>query len=37
MLPPQTMPAPMQRPVEAQQNPPVVAPPPQRDQNLPSK
>lgn len=33
MPPTQAMPAPMQ----AQQNPPVVAPPPQRDQNLPTK
>lgn len=31
MLPAQAMPPPMQPPVEIQQNPPVVAPPPQRD------
>ena len=37
MPPVQPMPAPMQPPVETQQNPPVVAPPPQRDQNLPTK
>ncbi len=37
MPPVQAMPAPMPPPVQAQQNPPVVAPPPQRDPNLPTK
>jgi general secretion pathway protein C len=37
MQPAQAVPAPMQQPGEAQQNPPMVAPPPQRDQPLPTK
>jgi len=35
--PGQAMPASMPPPVQAQQSPPVVAPPPQRDPNLPTK
>jgi len=34
---PQPIPQPIPQPVEPQQNPPAVAPPPQRDQNLPTK
>jgi general secretion pathway protein C len=34
---PQAIPAPMQQPVDPQQAPPAVAPPPQRDPNLPTK